>query len=91
LLDVAVVAEGQGRDAHDAGLSGAEAGGLDVDDGPACASLVCRPAPARFAEAALTGWRCHILRIPRHSDKPREQRPPAVSVSHVPIGRQIRA
>ena len=45
LLDVAVVAEGQCGDADDAGLPWAEAGGLDVDDRPARAGLVCRPAP----------------------------------------------
>ena len=60
LLDVAVVAEGQGGDAHDAGLPGAEAGGLDVDDGPARAGLVCRPAPGL----------AHVLRMARCPDKP---------------------
>ena len=50
-LDVAVVAERQRRDADDARLPGMEARRLDVDDGPAGAGLVGRPAPA-----ASDGW-----------------------------------
>ena len=54
LFDVAVVAEGQRRDADDAGMSGAEAGGLDVDDGPARAGLRL-PAGPRFG-SRFRGW-----------------------------------
>ena len=54
LLDVAVVAEGQRRDADDAGLPGAEARRLDVDDGPARAGFGCRPAPGFGSQ--FRGW-----------------------------------
>ena len=59
VLDVAVVAEGQGGDADDAGLPGAEAGRLDVDDGPARAGFGCRPAPGL----------AHVSRMARCGDK----------------------
>ena len=42
---VATNAEGERGDADDAGLPGAEAGRLDVDDRPARAGVVCRTAP----------------------------------------------
>ena len=55
-LDVAVVAERQGGDADDAGLPGAEAGGLDVDDGPARAGVRLPAGPrfgSRFEDGAV--------------------------------------
>ncbi len=60
LLDVAVVAKSKGGDADDAGLPGAEARGLDVDDGPARAGFGCRPAPVL----------AHVSRMARSPDKP---------------------
>ena len=58
LFDVAVVTERQRRDADDAGLPGAEAGCLDVDDDPARPGFGCRPAPGL----------AHVLRMACRSD-----------------------
>ena len=56
-LDVAVVAEGQCRDADDPSLPGAEAGGLHVDDGPACAGLRPPAGPRSCRSASTVGSR----------------------------------
>ena len=58
VLDVAVVADRECRDADDAGLPWSEPGRLDVDDRPARAGFGSRPAPGV----------AHKVRMARQSD-----------------------